>query len=114
MAGGVAGGAVECAPPSPIPSTRFVDISTNAGFLRRAVTTIPSESMGSLARLQVRELFHDLRTRIKDQTMDVSYLRRSDARSLAAALVDTILWSNYERVMDTLQVKPPQSQPCSQ
>ena len=52
----------------------------------------------------MRRLFDDLRARIEKKTVDASYLRRSDARSLAAALVDTIMWGNYERVMDTLQV----------
>jgi hypothetical protein len=58
----------------------------------------------ALARQQVRALFDDLRKRIDRKSVDAGYLRRSDARSLAMALVDTIMWSNYERVMDTLQV----------
>ncbi len=49
-------------------------------------------------------MFDDLRKRIERKSVDAGYLRRSDARSLAAALVDTIMWANYERVMDTLQV----------
>jgi hypothetical protein len=49
-------------------------------------------------------MFDDLRKRIEQKSVDAAYLRRSDARSLAAALVDTIMWANYERVMDTLQV----------
>ena len=52
----------------------------------------------------MRDLFDDLRVRIEGKKVDAVYLRRSDARSLAAALVDTIMWGNFERVMDTLQV----------
>ncbi len=56
-------------------------------------------------RWQVRALFDDMRKRIERKSVDASYLRRSDARSLAISLVDTIMWGNYERVMDTLQVE---------
>ncbi len=52
----------------------------------------------------MRRVLDDLRNRIQKKSKDASYLRQSDARSLAAALVDTVMWGNYERVMDTLQV----------
>ncbi len=50
-------------------------------------------------------MFDDLRKRIERKSVDAAYLLRSDTRSLAVALVDTIMWANYERVMDTLQVQ---------
>ncbi len=49
-------------------------------------------------------MFDDMRRRIEKKTVDAAYLRRSEARSLAVALVDLIMWGNYERVIDILQV----------
>ncbi len=55
----------------------------------------------------MRRLFDDLRTRMDHNSVDAAYLRRSDARSLAVALVDTIMCGNFERVLDTLQASSP-------
>jgi hypothetical protein len=48
-------------------------------------------------------LFDDVRARMDRNSVDAAYLRRSDARSLAVALLDTIIYANFERVVDTLQ-----------